>query len=161
MDSWTSRKGIVFCLERKYGSNSYSSSALKMRYGTWVEYMWVLQNWGRKSRPYFSLQCFCYYCLGVDLDMVQLTKYSIELSGGDHKPCSKLDYCPRKMKICMCICHGILWWIWRDRNERFFKKLHIPPTKVADNIQSIYVWVKHKSSKFMVSWIDRYIHPFN
>ncbi|KAL4586025.1 hypothetical protein LXL04_010655 [Taraxacum kok-saghyz] len=68
--------------------------------------------------------------------------------------------CVKKMRILISICYDTLWWIWKARNENVFKKLCIPPTTVADNIQSmVYIWIKHRSSIKAKNWAECCSNP--
>lgn len=62
---------------------------------------------------------------------------------------------PKERNTFLCVCYGTILWIWRARNNMIFKKIHLSPTKVADNIQSMtFLWVKHMRKNNYANWVD-------
>lgn len=57
-------------------------------------------------------------------------------------------HCPKKRKLFLTIFYGMLWWIWRSRNDGIFLNVKIPPTIVADNvIAMVFSWWKHRGQR--------------
>lgn len=58
---------------------------------------------------------------------------------------SRWGTCKNRRKIILTIYYGIIWSIWKSRNEKVFEKNRLPPDKIIDIIKSMaYLWVKNK-----------------
>lgn len=69
--------------------------------------------------------------------------------------------CPKKRKRFNEICYGMLWGIWRARNERLFQERFANPCGVVDNINAtVYTWIKCRGKKFNCNWEDFCTFPF-
>ncbi|CAH1445351.1 unnamed protein product [Lactuca virosa] len=61
--------------------------------------------------------------------------------------------CPKEKGCYTSICYGMIWAIWRARNDRIFKGYFTSPSRVVDGIKSmVYLWAKHRSKGVHSSW---------
>ncbi|KAL4586885.1 hypothetical protein LXL04_011532 [Taraxacum kok-saghyz] len=47
--------------------------------------------------------------------------------------------CPKKKKIWLAICYGLIWCTWKARNEAIFNKTRITPMTLADNVVTLFL----------------------
>lgn len=45
--------------------------------------------------------------------------------------------CPKKRKVLTLIFYGMLWLVWKARNDKVFNHKSTSPALVADNIKSL------------------------
>ncbi|CAH1441010.1 unnamed protein product [Lactuca virosa] len=74
---------------------------------------------------------------------------------------SNWSQCPKKHKVFMMICYGLIWCLWKARNDIIFKQVKASPTKIVDDIQAlVFFWLKHRGSLGAIRWCDWCISPF-
>ena len=60
------------------------------------------------------------------------------------------------------ICHGLLWNLWKARNDRIFKKRFKSPTLVFDEVVSmVFLWLKCRGNMGTGDWVKWCISPFH
>ncbi|CAH1412434.1 unnamed protein product [Lactuca virosa] len=70
--------------------------------------------------------------------------------------------CPKKRERLTAICYGMLWSIWRARNDRIFQAKFITPNGVVDNIKAlVYLWVKCRGKGGLCNWEEWLSCPFS
>ena len=70
--------------------------------------------------------------------------------------------CLNRRRMLIGICYGMLWCIWRARNDRVFNNIKTFPERVVDIIKSIvYLWFKHRRKNGVCNWIDWPVCPFS
>ena len=70
--------------------------------------------------------------------------------------------CPKKRKIFIAICYGLLWYTWKARNDVVFNKVCISPLKMADSVVTmVFSFVAHRGNFGKVKWANRLCCPFN
>ncbi|CAH1412783.1 unnamed protein product [Lactuca virosa] len=87
--------------------------------------------------------------------------------GGFNKVNDLLDFvatwgsCAKRRKIIVVICYGMLWCIWKARNERVFKKNRLPPDKVIEIVKSVtFLWVMNRGKMAELAWKNWSQCPF-
>lgn len=51
--------------------------------------------------------------------------------------------CPKKRKRFISICHGLIWNLWKNRNDRVFNRVFANPTLSSRTVKSlVFFWLK-------------------
>ena len=70
--------------------------------------------------------------------------------------------CPKKKRIFTSICYGMLWSIWKARNDRVFNNRIATASTVFDEIlSSVFFWLKHRGNLGIGDWVKWCIFPFD
>lgn len=60
-----------------------------------------------------------------------------------------------KRRNLISICYGSLWWIWKSRCDRIFKRNGVPSDTVVDIIKSdVFTWLKLRGDKRSYVWAE-------
>lgn len=52
------------------------------------------------------------------------------------------------------ICYGLVWNLWKYRNDQMFNQVFISPSYGAEQIKSIiYMWVEFMGKDGIYSWV--------
>ncbi|KAL4562494.1 hypothetical protein LXL04_034700 [Taraxacum kok-saghyz] len=66
-----------------------------------------------------------------------------------------LNISKHNQKLLHSLCYSVLWFIWRERNEKHFGKRIRKPFQLADDIQlCTYNWVKNRGKMGNLAWAD-------
>ena len=70
--------------------------------------------------------------------------------------------CPKLKRILTSICYGMLWSLWKARNNRVFNKRIVSASSVFDEIlSSVFFWLKHRGNLGIGDWVNWCIFPFS
>ncbi|KAI3710195.1 hypothetical protein L2E82_39969 [Cichorium intybus] len=70
--------------------------------------------------------------------------------------------CHRKTKRLRAVCYGLIWCIWRMRNDRLFNNTFSRPSQGAGQIQSVvHLWVKSRGKMGIIDWPGWINYPFD
>nr|KAJ0211853.1 hypothetical protein LSAT_V11C400206640 [Lactuca sativa] len=70
--------------------------------------------------------------------------------------------CPSKKNRFMTICYGLIWSLWKCRNDRIFKMVFISPFGGAEQIKSlVYFWIKYRGEGVSCKWNEWSSSPFH
>ena len=71
-------------------------------------------------------------------------------------------HCPRRRSRFISICHGLIWCLWKFRNDRLFNKTFINSTGGVDYIKSlVYMWIKSRGKGGICNWEEWSKSPFS
>lgn len=63
------------------------------------------------------------------------------------------ERCPKKRRRFIVICYGLLWGIWKFRNDRIFQGKFITLNSGVEYIKSMtFLWIKHRGSRVRLNW---------
>ncbi|KAI3509571.1 hypothetical protein L1887_24947 [Cichorium endivia] len=68
----------------------------------------------------------------------------------------------QRKKRFISICYGLLWSLWKFRNNRAFSKQFVDPTTGVDSIKStVFLWIKCRGKEAISDWSEWSSSPFS
>ncbi|XP_023742944.1 uncharacterized protein LOC111891089 [Lactuca sativa] len=70
--------------------------------------------------------------------------------------------CPKKRIKLLCICYGLIWSLWKTKNDRIFRGVATITSRAINNIKSLtYLWLKCRGNGITGDLIDWNFSPFS
>ncbi|KAL7609830.1 uncharacterized protein LOC111888318 [Lactuca sativa] len=91
-----------------------------------------------------------------EIRQVQFTKVKELLDFG-----ARWGNCPKKCKRLLAILYGLIWRIWKARNNIIFNNMVQSPTSLVDDVIAlVFSWHKFRGSCYLCKWFEWCCSPF-
>ncbi|KAL7598348.1 hypothetical protein Lser_V15G22688 [Lactuca serriola] len=73
---------------------------------------------------------------------------------------NKRGRCSKRRKRLTAIFYGLIWTLWKTRNDWLFKRCTSSPSKVFENVKLVaYLWLKVRDKNEIDNWEDWNVSP--